>query len=249
MLSFYLLSLSDAQIRELGLTEDLLAVPKCDPSAKNRYIYYDGSINKLPNSLSSLLFHKPPVLKSVIPSVLREPFVRSARTGKEDDDETLYSLVSRRFNEHVALNLVGSITHGIYAGDVKNLSARSVLKVLFENERVYGSIVKGLIKGGVNMETFRERGIAARAKKEDPDWFGKMEAMSVIGFKNGTEMLTEQLKDWLEQCENVSIVTGEPVTKLEVQGSESKVKNINIHVFLLFQKKTFLMISVIAVKI
>ncbi|KAI7855570.1 protoporphyrinogen oxidase [Circinella umbellata] len=210
-------------IKELSLVEDLVAVPKYDPSARNRYIYYDGSINKLPNSLSSLLFHKPPILKSVIPSVLKEPFVRSARTGKDDDDETLYSLVSRRFNEHIALDLVGSMVHGIYAGDVKKLSARSVLKMLFENERVYGSIVKGLIKGGVNMETFRERGIAARARKEDPDWFAKMEAMSVIGFKDGTEMLTEQLKNWLEQCENVNIVTGEPVTKLQVQGSESKI--------------------------
>ncbi|KAI9268046.1 protoporphyrinogen oxidase [Phascolomyces articulosus] len=209
--------------RELGLVDDLLTVPKSDPSAKNRYIYFDGSINTLPSSLPSLLFHKPPILKHVIPSVLREPFVRSARTGKEDDDESLYSLVARRFNEHVALDLVGSMVHGIYAGDIKTLSARSNLKMLYENERVYGSVVKGLIKGGVNLNSFRERGIAARARKEDPDWFATMENMSVIGFKDGTETLTEQLRGWLEQCENVTIVTEEPVTKLEVQGSESKI--------------------------
>ncbi|KAI9490913.1 protoporphyrinogen oxidase [Zychaea mexicana] len=209
--------------RDLGLAESLVSVPKTDPSAKNRYIYFDGSINTLPSSLSSLLFHKPPVLKGVIPSILREPFIRSARTGQDDDDESLYSLVSRRLNEHVALDLVGSMVHGIYAGDVKALSARSALRMLYENERVYGSIVKGLLKGGVQVDTFRERGIAARARKEDPDWFGKMESMSVIGFKDGTEMLTERLRSWLEECDNVNIVTGEPVVDVQAQEAESKI--------------------------
>ncbi|KAI8145538.1 protoporphyrinogen oxidase [Fennellomyces sp. T-0311] len=213
--------------RDLGLADSLLSVPKTDPSAKNRYIYFDGSINTLPSSLPSLLFNKPPVLKGVIPSVLREPFIRSARTGKPDDDETLYSLVSRRFDEHVALDLVGSIVHGIYAGDVKALSAQSTLRMLYDNERVYGSVVKGLLKGGVKMETFRERGIAARARKEDPDWFGKMEGMSVVGFKDGTEMLTDRLRTYLEQCENVTIIKDEPVRALKAHGSECKITTEN----------------------
>lgn len=212
----------------MGLADSLLTIPKGDPSAKNRYIYYNDQINTLPNSLSSLILKRPPVLRSVPWSVIREPFVPSKRTesGDDDDDESLHSLVSRRFNEHTALNLLGSVVHGIYAGDVKALSAKSTFRVLYENERVYGSIVKGLLKGGARMERFRERGMAARARKEDPDWFGHMESMSVFGFKEGTEMLTRELRRWLEESGKVEVLLNEPVQRLQVteNGQECKVK-------------------------
>ncbi|KAI9318481.1 protoporphyrinogen oxidase [Dichotomocladium elegans] len=208
-------------IQDLRLVDTLLTVPKTHPSAKNRYIYYDGSINALPSSLSEMLLRKPPILKSVIPAILQEPFIRSGYTG---DDESLYSLVSRRFNDHIALNLVGAMVHGIYAGDVKALSAQSTLRMIYENERVHGSVVKGLLKGGVNLESFRERGIAARARKNDPDWFGEMETMSVIGFKDGAETLTHGLRKRLETKRNVKIILGEPALTIKVNDDRSGCK-------------------------
>lgn len=160
-------------------------------------------------------------MKSVLTSILFEPF---KPVGKLDEDESIYSLVSRRFNEHIALNLVGAIVHGIYAGDVKQLSVKSTLRLLYDNERVYGSIVKGMVKGGAKSERFRERGMAARARKDDPDWFADMEQQSVIGFRNGTETLTHQLRRWLEAQENVQVVLDEPVRQLTFKENNNECK-------------------------
>lgn len=113
----------------------MIFVPKSDPSAKNRYIYYQDQINTLPSSLSALLLKQPPVFKSVLKSIMTEPFVSTSTQY----DESLFDFVERRFNKHVALNLVGSITHGIYAGDAKQLSVRSTMRMLYEAEKNSGS--------------------------------------------------------------------------------------------------------------
>lgn len=48
-------------------------------------------------------------------------------------------------NSQTVDHLVSAIIHGIYAGDTKQLSARSTLTSLYRMEAQYGSIVKGLI--------------------------------------------------------------------------------------------------------
>ncbi|KAG0167346.1 oxygen-dependent protoporphyrinogen oxidase [Apophysomyces sp. BC1034] len=220
-------------VRDLGLTDSLLTVPKSAASAKNRYIYYDDKINKLPTDLTSLLLDKPPIFKSVMLAAMREPFVRSKfkDTLEGGDDESLYSFMKRRFNEHVALNLMGAMTHGIYAGDVKALSVKSTMRLLYENERVYGSVIKGFVKGA-KVETFRERGMAARARQEAPEWFGEMEKMSVIGFRQGTQMLPDQLRAWLEGCANVEIITDDPVERIDLVGDkECKIKTRSSEIY------------------
>lgn len=210
--------------------QGLLNVPKTDPSVKNRYIYYDGKINKLPSSLSSVLLEKPPVLKSVILASVLEP-LRASRFDKNGvpkdgmEDETMYSFIKRRFNEHTAINLMGSMAHGIYAGDVKQLSIKSTMRMLYEAERNYGSVIVGMMKGASNIASMRERGMAVRARDKDPEWFSRMEKMSVIGFKDGMELLPERLYAYLEQCPNVEIKTNNPIESIHPlnDGKESKV--------------------------
>lgn len=211
--------------------ERLLSVPQSHPSAQHRYVYYDGQINTLPTSISSLIFHKPPIFKSVLLAGLLEPF-RSSRFNKNgepkngQEDESAYSFIKRRFNEHTAINLMGALAHGVYAGDVKTLSIQSTFRMLYEAEKNYGSVLKGMMKGAANTATMRERGMAVRARTNDPEWFGRMEKMNVLGFKDGMETLPEHLSAYLKACPNVEFVTNDPVesiTPLE-NGEESKVK-------------------------
>jgi oxygen-dependent protoporphyrinogen oxidase len=211
--------------------ERLLSVSKQDPSAKNRYIYYDGKINTLPSGLESFLLKRPPVFKSVILAGMLEPF-RSSRFDKNGvpkdgiEDESMYSFMKRRFNEHTAINLMGSLAHGIYAGDVKQLSIKSTMRMLYEAEKNYGSVIVGMMKGASNTASMRERGMAVRARDKDPEWFGSMEKMSVIGFKDGMEVLPERLYDYLKQCPNVEIITNNPIESIQLVNNrkESKVK-------------------------
>lgn len=208
--------------------DQLLYVPKSDPSSKNRYVYYHDKINTLPTSLSSLLFKKPEIFKSVILAGALEP-LRPSRFNQQGEpkdgieDESMYHFMKRRFNEHTAINLMGSLAHGIYAGDVKQLSIQSTLRVLYEAEKNHGSVVLGMLRGNTNIASMRERGMAVRARDGDPEWFGKMEKMSVLGFKEGMETLPEQLLNYLESCPNVSIVKNDPVESIRIKDDEAKV--------------------------
>lgn len=219
----------------MKLHEQLLSVPKTDPSAKNRYIYYDGKINTLPTDLRSLIFKKPPVLKSVILAGALEPFRSSRFDGKDggrEDDESMYDFMKRRFNEHTAINLMGAVAHGVYAGDVKQLSIKSTFRMLYEAEKNYGSVVVGMMRGAANTATMRERGMAVRARDGDPAWFSKMEKMSVLGFKEGMETLPKQLLQYLESCPNVDIIRNEPVESIQVLDKETKV-----YIYIYIKKK------------
>ncbi|KAG1137152.1 hypothetical protein G6F37_011444 [Rhizopus arrhizus] len=217
-------------IRHLELNnENLMSVSKSHPSARNRYIYYKDKINTLPSDLQSFLLNKPPVLKSVPLAALLEP-LKPSRFDKDGiakdgiEDESIYSFMIRRFNEHTAIHLMGAVIHGIYAGDIKSLSLQSTLRSLYEAERIYGSAVLGMMKGASQVTTsVRERGMAARSRKEDPEWFGRMEKMSVIGFKSGMDTLPHQITSWLEQCPNVEVITDDPAEYIEI-AHESKIK-------------------------
>lgn len=161
-------------------------------------------------------------MKGVLSSILRERFRKSKDyTQDPDADESVYDFATRRFSPHVARALVGSMVHGIYAGDARELSVRSTLRFLSDNERVYGSVVRGIMKGGVNMETFREKGVMWRSRREDVDFFADMEKMSVIGFKEGMEVLPRRLREVLDGMENVEIRMEEEVKAINVgQGGE-----------------------------
>lgn len=198
----------------------MLYVPKSDPSAKNRYIYYQDQINTLPNSLSSLLFHSPPVFKGVIKSILSEPFAEKG----SGQDESLYSFVSRRFSDHVALNLVGAITHGIYAGDAKKLSVKSTMRMLYDAEQMHNNVVNGMFQKSAPLPPAEQ--VMVDELNED------VTKTSVFGFKEGTETLTRNLKSWLQKQPNVTIITGKQVKKLEISksGNEMKVLScMNLH--------------------
>jgi oxygen-dependent protoporphyrinogen oxidase len=184
----------------------MIFVSKADPSAKNRYIYYQDQINTLPSSLSSLLLNQPPVFKSVLKSIMKEPFV----TSTAQEDESLFSFVSRRFNEHVALNLVGSITHGIYAGDAKQLSVKSTMRILYEAEKNSGSVVRGMFQRPSPLSPAEQIMV-----DELNDGGETTKQTSVFGFKEGTETLTASLKSYLKQQTNVTIITEKQVEKLE----------------------------------
>lgn len=193
----------------------MIFVSKADPSAKTRYIYYEDQINTLPSSLSGLLLNQPPVFKSVLKSIMTEPFV----TSSEQDDESLFDFVKRRFNEHVALNLVGSITHGIYAGDVKQLSVKSTMRMLYEAEKNIGSVVRGMFQKPATLSPAEQRMV-----DELNDNGETTKKTSVFGFKEGTETLTHSLKSYLKNQSNVTIITQKQVKKLEKSKNGNGIK-------------------------
>lgn len=101
-----------------------------------------GPGNSIMRNLSTVL--REPVFKGAFPAMLREPLI--GRRSETLMDESIGSFISRRFGVSLADNLVSAICHGIYAGDIYKLSARSILSVAWEVEKRQGSLVLAFLQ-------------------------------------------------------------------------------------------------------
>ena len=86
------------QVHDLGLEKSILAVPSSHPAARSRFIYSRGKLHQLPSGVTSIIKRQSLFSKSLLPTILREPFLR----GKQDNgDESVYNFFKRRLNEEV----------------------------------------------------------------------------------------------------------------------------------------------------
>jgi len=128
------------------------------PSAKRRFIVRDGAPVALPAGPASLLTSR--ALSSAAKwRLLREPWVTAVR---DPADESIASLVRRRFGPEVLTYLVAPFVSGIYAGDPDRLSARHAMPMLFHAERRHGSVLLGgLRESRARAGVVRHRGITS----------------------------------------------------------------------------------------
>ena len=111
------------------------------PASRRRSIYVAGQLRPFPTS-------PPALLKTNLLSargklrLLREPFVRRGN----DDDESVFDFVARRFGSEAAQRAAGPALIGIYAGDAAALSVRAAFPRLAALEREHGSVLRGLFR-------------------------------------------------------------------------------------------------------
>jgi protoporphyrinogen/coproporphyrinogen III oxidase len=60
-------------------------------------------------------------------------------------DESIRSFMLRRFSPGITDNVVSAVFHGIYAGDIDRLSARSLLPMPWDYEKRHGSVLNGIL--------------------------------------------------------------------------------------------------------
>jgi oxygen-dependent protoporphyrinogen oxidase len=127
-------------VDEIGLGD---ALTPARPASKNRFIYWNGELHRLPA--------KPPeVLKLSLLSplgkvrALRELFIPA---GAGSDDESVYAFMARRFGGEVAERLVAPAVLGISGGDASTTSVAALFPRVREMEREHGSVIRALTKG------------------------------------------------------------------------------------------------------
>ena len=140
--------------------------------------------------------------------MLKEPFKSSNRQAGARD-ESVDSILSRRFGETFARIFGSALVHGIYATDSRNLSVRAAFPILWEaEERGWGSVVRGLL--------------LPSKRKSDHDTYvlGKtlelMHQASVYSFKDGMQSLTNALETRLLATKNVDIIRDTTISNLEM---------------------------------
>ena len=174
---------------------------------------------KLPTTLKGWLFDNCPPVEGVLKAILREP-VQPASTAR---DETIYEYCSRRLGPQITDNAVSALAHGIYAGDIRELSVRSTFNFLWELEKKHGSITRGLLKPP-------DFTLVEHLVEDQPaiDFVKSVKMGAMFSFKNGMQTLTDALARDLEGRENVEIL------RATVTGLEFGNEDVTVCVFLDF---------------
>ncbi|KAK6519360.1 oxygen-dependent protoporphyrinogen oxidase [Arthrobotrys megalospora] len=208
-------------ISHLNLQSQILQIPKTSPAAKNRYIYFNKQLNELPSSLSGIFNAlRLPVLKGAATSVLTEIFRR--KRAKDVEDESVESFLTRRLGANLTNNLASAVFHGIYAGDIANLSADALLHTVYRNERVYGSITRGML--GVQEMVLEDKLLEGVYGSRTAPLLNQLRKASIYSFKGGMETLTRRMEEAVtEECD-VTIKTGVTVDGLRYNKEKNEVE-------------------------
>uniref|UniRef100_A0A6A7FRL0 Protoporphyrinogen oxidase n=1 Tax=Hirondellea gigas TaxID=1518452 RepID=A0A6A7FRL0_9CRUS len=139
-----------AMAHHLGLENKIIPVRYGHPTTRNRMIQVGGELHTLPSSLKTAFQTTPPFSKPLVLSLLHD--LRAAKVS--NNDESLYSFVNRRFGSEVADYIIDPLTRGVFAGNARELSVKSLGKVLHEYEQTHGGVVKGAL---MNLFTIKKK--------------------------------------------------------------------------------------------
>jgi oxygen-dependent protoporphyrinogen oxidase len=148
-------------------------------------------------------------------------------------DETVGSFLARRVDKRIADNLVSAVFHGIYAGDIWQLSAKTLLGLAWQLEGRYGNALGGFFR--MQNEDPRPEQLtlahpqdleSARAMNEEIDleldFARNLQETSMFTFRNGLQQLVRALQDAVEARGNVEIRTEAPVQSFKPLTDDGK---------------------------
>jgi len=216
------------QLADLNLLEELVPTNKKKPAALNRYIYYPDHLARMPGAagplelfrrLYSLLFE--PIFAGALREVTREFTV--PHRGDNLEDESVGHFLERRWGKVIADNFASAIFHGIYAGDIYKLSARTLLPAMWflemrnsSNASISLEAVDIMLKG---FKIYPQKNQSFAAMRSAMQNFEPsrpkvgalatvMSNLSVYTFQKGLGDLASKLVDSLNRNPNVTIHRG-----------------------------------------
>lgn len=182
----------------------------------------DPQASALQNAISigrSLLGE--PVFKNLLKGVLSEP-LKVDFASTIPNDESVAEFVARRLNPDVADNLVSAVLHGVYAGDIDQLSAQAVMGGI----RTFETVERGVIGSLLHLQTsdlkimrMDELLALETAGTDQPDMYWKtlrtlVSRASVLTFKNGVGQLADSLVAALHKSDKVDVKTNADVSAI-----------------------------------
>lgn len=231
---------------EIGLRDEFVITTKDSPAAKKRFLYYPDRLVEMPNPTLSLYGNlwsilTEPIFKGLF-SALWGEHVRSPRpkTSEILDDESIGRFLERRLGTtDIGDNIASAVLHGIYAGDIYQLSARSLLPAFYELEGRYGSITDGFIEKYalaskkqsdlvlLPTRAAREKAEFARSSmlmklREDKEFFHALSQASVISFKGGMQTFTNKLAEEISKAKELTVKTNTFIKQIDFGDVDEK---------------------------
>ena len=106
--------------------------------SSNRYVFYKGSPEPIPNNFVTFL--KTPLLSFRSKINIIKEFLKPVHKK----NTTVLNFISNRFGREFHDNFIEPFLTGIYAGDTSKMSTKHALKKIWQMEQKFGSISKGL---------------------------------------------------------------------------------------------------------
>ncbi|KAF2753634.1 Protoporphyrinogen oxidase [Pseudovirgaria hyperparasitica] len=217
---------TQAMLEDLDLADDIIFTSKDAASSRNRYIYYPDHLVRIPfpvdgllDTLSTVLLE--PAFEGILWQVLKEPWKWTRPSHLLD--ESVGEFLTRRIGKTATNNLVSAVFHGIYAGDIWQLSAKSIMRSAWELEGSFGSFGRGLSEclehGALVDARDAELKSVLEPFLDGSQFMDDFKSSSVFAFKGGLSRLTEALETYLEDCPNVTLMTNCHVDDLTCEGA------------------------------
>jgi oxygen-dependent protoporphyrinogen oxidase len=122
----------------LGLSERLVPA---SPDARNRYLYRDGGLRRVPLKPQELLASELLSPAGKVRAAL-EPLL--AGRGGRAGEESVHDFVVRHFGREAASALAGPLVIGVTAGDARRLSVDALFPAFRRLESEHGSLLRGM---------------------------------------------------------------------------------------------------------
>ncbi|RKF64507.1 Protoporphyrinogen oxidase [Erysiphe neolycopersici] len=210
-------------IQDLGLEDEIIISAKNSIAAKNRFVYYPDHLVRMPVPGESLLWQvikmiSEPVFKGILPAAIE--FLRPPRP-EELEDESVASFFTRRLGtDHLVNNIHSAILHGIYAGDINQLSAKSLFPTLWYMEKHFGGLLRGVFfctKDKIELISPSESSIRREIiPKITATLHHKLENAAVFSFKQGLGSLINALEHRLNATPNFSLKLGHKIDSIQL---------------------------------
>ena len=198
-------------IEDLNIENDLIHVAKSEPAARNRFIYANDQLNKLPNKMISLLTRQPPFSKPLAMYGMHDLMTKQGSL----QDESVYDFFSRRFDEDLAKYAMDPLCRGIFAGDCRQISVISCFPPMHDAEKVGGSLIKGMFKRSRNKVVPHRKSILSDRAKEE-HW-------STYSFKQGLQQLSDSLAESLGSEPNIELVKDAACSSVSFKDGKANV--------------------------
>ncbi|KAK4945715.1 oxygen-dependent protoporphyrinogen oxidase [Elasticomyces elasticus] len=234
-------------LAELNIADEILPISKSSPAATNRYIYYPDHLVVMPGPVKSFwdIFRRlgalwtEPIFQGILSHVRSEPFVKIR--DPKIQDESVGDFLTRRFGSDVTDNLASAFFHGIYAGDIYQLSARTLLPLFWYLETRHTDKELGILwQLLIETSSFFKKatfvpGRSIGAKDLRADIMSSplndaamqiailLQRSSVYTFKGGLGEITSSIEKALAENPNVTIQKSSPVNGVTFDKSTKQI--------------------------
>ncbi|KKZ68165.1 protoporphyrinogen oxidase [[Emmonsia] crescens] len=220
---------------DLGLKDDILATKTDSPAARNRYIYYPDHLVRLPGPyagagvLGNVLMNvmqlcSEPLLWKLAMEVIFEP--RRPVRDRSISDESIGDFVKRRFGPNAADVVASAFFHGIYAGDLYKLSARSILRIAWDEFELSERGFATELMDHFNQEKlFMPYDIATARQLVEKEKYKEIRRFAtgnnVFTLRRGMGQLSTALESSIRGASNVEIKTGSEIKYISRGGDSA----------------------------